>query len=108
MKAPKKTRIKKHKPAKLKYTIRNFEEYKILTQNDNTKAFVYMNLIHAVKNSLDQSNESLDLLELTDLNSIITLPRDKWKPTLNRAMEFFSDYELFETCAECKKLIDSL
>ena len=109
--APKKKpvkRPKKHKPATLQYTIRKFEDYETITEMDQTKAFVYLHLVKAVKDSLPIDAPSVELFYLVGYNSTICLDRSDWKDTLETALTFFAEKELYEKAAECKQLLTKL
>ena len=99
---------KKHKPASLKYSISRFSDYHSITVNKKTKVFVYMNLVNALKSAIEEKAEIVDLFKLDGTGSCIAIQKDNWRPALNKAMEFFTEEEMFETCAECKKLIDTI
>jgi hypothetical protein len=101
-------RQKSHKPASLRYNITKFDDYAVITEQDNTKNFVYMNLVVAVKNAVADKIDTADLFKLADSNVQIALPKDGWKTSLSKAIVFFQEKEMFETCAECKKLISQI
>ena len=101
-------RPKKHKPATLKYTIHNFEDYEKITADDKTKAFIYFHLINAVKTSISNNTDSVELFNLIDFNSTLSLKKEDWKHSLNKAVDFFADKELYEKAAECRDLISLL
>ena len=104
----KKPRQKSHNPASLKYNVTKFDDYGVITEQENTKNFVYMNLVAAVKNAVADKIDVADLFKLADSNVQITLPRQGWKTSLSNAIDFFQQKEMFETCAECQKLISQL
>lgn len=97
---------KRHKPTSLKYNVHRLSDYKKITDAPKTKAFVYMNLVAAVKTAVEGEMESVDLFKLEGCNASLVLPKAVWKPSLTKAMEFFTEKEMFETCIECKRLID--
>jgi hypothetical protein len=107
-------RTKKHNsgtlkyPVSVKYTIHNFSDYERITEDDNTKAFVYLHLVNAVKRSISTNINSIELFKLTDFNSTLSLKREDWKDSLSNAIGFFADKELYEKAAECKHLISLL
>jgi hypothetical protein len=101
-------RPKKHNPTPLQYRIKQFSDYESITQMDKTKAFVYVNLIKAIKITIADNADHVELFNLTDYNSIICLKREDWKEPLNKAIEFFADKEMFEMCVECRNLISLL
>jgi hypothetical protein len=98
-------RQKSHKPASLRYNITKFDDYAVITEQDNTKNFVYMNLVVAVRSAVAERSPVADLFKLADSNVQISLPKEGWKPSLVNAIDFFQAKEMFETCAECQKLI---
>lgn len=99
---------KKYKPAAVKYTISKLSDYKKITDAANTKSFVYMNLVNAVKTVISEDVQSVDLFKLHGSNVSLSLPRSSWKTSLTKAMEFFTEKEMFETCVECQKLIETI
>ncbi len=96
----------KHKPASVRYNIHHFDDYKKLTDQSKTKAFVYMNLVKAVKSGVEDNVNTIELFKLADSNISLILPKDSWKTSLSKAIEFFTEKEMFETCTECQKLIE--
>jgi hypothetical protein len=106
MKNQTKTKIKKHKPASLKYNVNQVGDYKTITDQPKTKAFIYMNLVNAVKVAVEENLDSIDLFKLADSNVCFVLNKDGWKISLSNAIQFFTEKEMFETCIECQRLIE--
>lgn len=100
---------RKRKLPELHYNVRRFSDYNNITQKSKpVKMFLFMNVINAVKEGLDKGVEQVGLCELKGYNASILLNKSDWKPSLCKAMEYFSQMEYYETCAKCKELLDQL
>lgn len=73
-----------------------------------TREYVYRHLVRAVKSGVEEKVDIVEIFKIIDSDIAITLPKDRWKISLNKAMEFFTEKEMFEYSAECKKLIEKI
>src|ERR1700676_5173860 len=84
----------KHKPASVRYNVHHFDDYKKLTDQSKTKAFVYMNLVKAVKSGVEGNVNTIELFKLADSNISLSLHKNSWKTSLSKAIEFFTEKEM--------------
>ena len=93
----------------LNYSVRNFQEYDLITAMPETQKIVFDNLIEAIKFSIEKKKQEAEIFKLNP-EYCVTLNRDKWKSSLKKAIEFYSaaDREDYEKCKQCKDLIEIL
>lgn len=100
----------KRKVPILNYSISSFSDYDKLTRSNETKKKIFDNLILAVKDALDNKKSSIDIFKLQDTDYSISLNKEQWKSSIQKAIEFYSSSEIedYEKCLECNKLIESI
>jgi len=93
----------------LNYTVNEFSEYKEISQMPETQKIVFDNMIEAIKFSLESKKESADIFKLNE-DSAVSLSKDKWIPSLEKAITFYSDPERedYEKCNQCIELIEKM
>lgn len=93
----------------LNYTVNEFSEYKEISLMPETQKIVFDNMLEAIKFSIDSKKESADIFKLNE-ESAVSLSKDKWIPSLERAIEFYSNPERedYEKCNQCKDIIEKV
>lgn len=107
-KVQKKTILKKRELPPLGYTVHRLSDYQTITNLRKTKKFVFLNLIRAIKDGIDEGVEQVGLVKLKGSNASILLNKSNWKPSLNNAILFFTESEEYENCQKCKDLLEVL
>ena len=92
----------------INYEIRSIEDYDMLTDNMMVKKKVYDHLIEAVQYGIHMNKSKVDLFKIQDSENILTLEKDKWKTTLEKAISFYTENEDYEKCMDCKELVSRL
>ena len=102
--------IQENKPSipALDYDIKNFSDWESITRLNETKVFIFMNLLRSVKDGIDENKSEADLFRVGGTNYILCIDRDDWKIALENAKTFFQLYENYEICAMCNELISQL
>ena len=80
----------------------------MLTDNAMVRKKVYDHLIEAVQYGIYMNKSKVDLFKIQDSENILTLEKDKWKITLEKAIAFYSETEDFEKCLDCQELLSRL
>lgn len=109
MEKNKKSTAKKRIVPILNYHVRDFQEYDSLASMKETKTLVFKNLLEAVKQSLISKKDTADIF-LLNTEICVVLDKSKWKPSLENAIDFFSQegIEDYEICKACKEIINKL
>lgn len=102
-------RTKKRIVPFLNYTVSDFYDYDELAELDETKKLIFNNLRDAITQSIQQKKATADIFMINS-EEYIVLNKDKWKETLERAIEFYAKegVEDYESCTFCKELINKL
>ena len=72
------------------------------------KPYVYRSLIEGITEAFENNLEEIELCELKYSNTYLTVHKDSWSESLDKAMDFYIENEEYEICAEIKKLTDKL
>lgn len=103
-----KKKINVRKLPELNYHVYRFSDYQFITNTKKTKMFVYANLVNAIQYSIKNNEDKAELCVLRGTNSKIIIEKPSWKKSLTKALHFFTEIELFETCSMCRDLIAQL
>ena len=82
--------------------------YDILAETPAIKQIVINETINAIKYGIDKKKKSISLFELADSEYYIELIKDKWKSSLEHALEYYIEKEEYDKCIECRDLINKL
>ncbi len=55
-----------------------------------------------------KNKKSISLFEVANSEYYIELEKDKWKSSLENALEYYLEREEYNKCAECRDLINQL
>ena len=72
------------------------------------KTQVYKSLIEGVSEAIKNNKDKVRLCEVKNSNTYITVEKQDWKDSLDRALQFYVKREEYEECSKIKKLIDKL
>lgn len=109
MEKKKRSKSKKRIVPFLHYTVSDFYEYDQLSEMNETKDVVYKNLCEAIRHSIQNKKDTADIFMINS-EEYIALNRDKWKKSLEKAIEFYSQEEIqdYESCKACQELINKI
>ena len=82
--------------------LRNF------TEIPEVKEVVIEEVIIAVKDAIKRKKSSIELFEVANSDYYLQLSKDKFKPSLEAAIEYFVEKEEYDRCIECRDLINKL
>jgi hypothetical protein len=82
----------------------------ILSPNEdlNSKKLIYKSLIEGVSEAMEENRTKVRICEIKNQNVYVTVEKEDWKTSLDRALEFYISKEEYEECSKIKNLIDKL
>jgi hypothetical protein len=83
----------------------------ILSHNEelsSKKHQVYKSLIEGVSEAIKTKKNKIRLCEVKNSNIYITVEKQDWKDSLDKALEFYESKEEYEECFKIKNLINKL
>ena len=83
-------------------------DYSILTDLPEIRQVVLEEAIYAIKDGIEKHKSSISLFEIADSDCYIELSKDKWKPTLEHLIEYYSEKEEYDRCIEVRNLVSKL
>ena len=72
------------------------------------KPVMMRSLVTNIASGIKEELESVNIAEIKNQNLIISVPKDEWKPGLEKAMEYYIEKEEYEECSKIKSLIKRL
>jgi hypothetical protein len=75
---------------------------------NSKKHQVYKSLIDGVTEAIKSDKKEIKLCEVKNSNIYITVEKQKWKSSLDSALQFYINTEEYEKCSKIKNLIDKL
>ena len=82
--------------------------YSILTETPEVIQIVIDETIIAIKEGIAKKKKSILLFEVANSDYYIELEKDKWKSSLENALEYYVEKEEYSKCIECRDLINQL
>jgi hypothetical protein len=82
--------------------------YDQLHEIPEVKEVVIEEVIIAVKDAIKRKKSSIELFEVANSDYYLQLSKDKFKPSLEAAIEYFVEKEEYDRCIECRDLINKL
>jgi hypothetical protein len=82
--------------------------YSQLTELPEIQQIVRDEAICAIKDGIEKKKSSILLFEIAQSDYYIELGKDKWKPTLEKLIEYYVEREEYDKCAEARDLINKL
>ena len=79
-----------------------------LQQNKTVQKVVYTNVLIGIQEAARKKHKNAVIVELNSSGNCVTLPRENWKQSLEKAQSYFADLEEFETCIKINKLLESI
>ena len=83
-------------------------DYSTLTELPEIRQIVLEETITAIKEGIEKHKTSTPLFEIADSDCYIELSKDKWKPTLEHLIDYYSEKEEYDKCIEVRDLISKL
>ena len=83
-------------------------DYSVLTEQPEIRQVILEEAIYAIKDGIEKHKSSISLFEIADSDYYIELSKEKWKPTLEHLIEYYSEKEEYDRCIEVRDLISKL
>lgn len=83
-------------------------DYSQLTEMPEVQQVVIEETIYAIKDGIARNKSSISLFEVAYSDYYIELEKPKWKPTLEKVLEYYVEKEEYDKCAEARDLINRL
>lgn len=91
-----------------KVSIEPGADYSQLLEVPEIKQIVLEETVYAIKDGINKNKSSISLFEVAHTDYYIELSKNKWKPSLEKALEYFLEKEEYDRCAEMRDLINKL
>ena len=98
----------KRKIPVLRVSIEPGASYSQLKEVPDIKKVVIEEAIYAIKEGIEKNRPSISLFEVAYSDYYIELKKDKWKPTLEKVLEYYIEREEYDKCVEARDLINKL
>jgi hypothetical protein len=83
-------------------------DYSQLIEIPEIQQIVRDEAIYAIKDGIEKHKSSISLFEIAQSDYYIELGKDKWKPTLEKLIEYYAEKEEYDKCVEARDLITKL
>jgi len=92
----------------LRVSIEPGASYSQLREIPEIQKVVIEEAVYAIKEGIAKNKSSISLFEVAYSDYYIDLGKDKWKLTLEKALEYYIEREEYDKCAEARDLINKL
>ena len=82
--------------------------YELLTEIPGLKHVVIEETVIAIKEGINKRKKSIPLFEIAGTDYRVELEKDKWKSSLENAINYYVEREDYDKCIECRDLISKL
>ena len=69
---------------------------------------VYRSLVEGITEAFKNNKHEINLCEVQNTNTYLTVDKSMWSGSLARAMDFYIKREEYEECSKIKELIERL
>jgi len=98
----------KRKIPVLRVSVEPGASYSQLKEVPEIQKVVLEEAVYAIKEGIEKNKPSISLFEVAYSDYYIELKKDKWKSTLEKALEYYIEREEYDKCAEARDLINKL
>jgi hypothetical protein len=82
--------------------------YDQLNEMPEVKEVVIEEVINAIKDAIKRKKSKIELFEVADSDYYLELDKNKFKTSLETAIEYFVEKEEYDKCIECRDLINRI
>jgi hypothetical protein len=100
--------MKRRKVPVFRVSLQSGTSYKVLSEAPAIIQVVLEETVLAIKHGVAKNKKSIPLFEVAGSEYYIELQKDKWKPSLEKALEYYLKKEEYDKCIECRDLINKL
>ena len=91
-----------------KVNIESGASYDQLNEMPEVKEVVIEEVINAIKDAIKRKKSKIELFEVADSDYYLELDKNKFKTSLETAIEYFVEKEEYDKCIECRDLINKI
>jgi hypothetical protein len=91
-----------------KVNVQSGASYDQLHEIPEVKEVVIEEVIVAIKDAVKRKKSNIELFEVANSGYYLQLSKDKFKPSLEKAIEYFVEKEEYDRCIEVRDLINKL
>lgn len=84
------------------------EGFEMLLKSPQIKEVVLAEVVKAVTFGIDKNKKEIELFKINQSNYVVTIKVEQWKPSLDRALEYYVEKEEWDECIKCRDLIHKL
>lgn len=82
--------------------------YSVLTEIPEVKQVVIEETVLAIKEGITKNKKSAQIFEIAGSDCYLEIEKDKWKLSLEKALDYYAENEDYDKCIECRELISKL
>ena len=82
--------------------------YDQLNEMPEVKEVVIEEVINAIRDAIKRKKSKIELFEVADSDYYLELDKNKFKTSLETAIEYFVEKEEYDKCIECRDLINKI
>jgi len=82
--------------------------YDVLTEIPEVRDIVIEETVLAIKEGIKKKKKSIPIFEIAGSDCYLEIEKDKWKPSLENALNYYAESENYDKCIECRDLINQL
>jgi len=80
----------------------------VLQENEHVKDIVLGSVVIGIIEAVKLRKKDATIVELNSSGNYISIPKENWKQSLEKAQQYYIKLEEYEICADIQKLIESL
>jgi hypothetical protein len=88
--------------------IKDGTDFDLVQENEQIQSILFNSIISGIEDAIKTNKEEATIIELNSSGNYISLDKDNWKPSLEKAQVYFTSLEEYEKCADIQKLIESI
>jgi len=82
--------------------------YDQLNEMPEVKEVVIEEVINAIRDAIKRKKSKIELFEVANSDYYLELDKNKFKTSLETAIEYFVEKEEYDKCIECRDLINKI
>ena len=82
--------------------------YEMLTEVPGLKEVIIEETVLAIKDGIKKKKKSTPIFEIAGSDCYLEIEKDKWKSSLESAINYYVEHEDYDKCIECRDLISKL
>ena len=82
--------------------------YEMLTKVPGLRHVIIEETVLAIKEGIKKKKKSIPIFEIAGSDCYVEIEKDKWKLSLENAINYYVEREDYDKCIECRDLISKL